>query len=240
MEEKYKDTISRIKPFADSFIEKNNLSYPLKDSVTILSDMGYYIIKANAPNNLSGFYMQKDRYPFIFVNASHSLGRQNFSLWHEIYHHIMQHQNGISDFGSNAIEEREAEIFAGVILLPDKEIEKWDVNNDLKDPNVLAQMSVYYQMSFSAVVIRVMQFGILDFKIFNDLKRLSFLEYRDELHAIYNRQNLSISILKSTNDIKISPNIMSILQSNYKNNLINADKINEIISKIEVLNYEQS
>ncbi|MFQ3905240.1 ImmA/IrrE family metallo-endopeptidase [Staphylococcus sp. Mo2-7] len=176
MEEKYKETIKRIQPIAQSLIKKNKLQYPLNDSLTLLSNMGYYIIKAKAPSNLSGFYMKKDSFPFIFVNANHSLGRQNFSLWHEVYHHYMEHQNGISDFASNSIEEREAEIFAGLVLLPDEEIKKWSEKFNIEDASIIAQMSVYYQMSFNAVVIRGMQLGKIEFNTYKALKKLSSLE----------------------------------------------------------------
>lgn len=158
MTEVYKETIERILPIAKQFISNYNIQYPIKDSVELLSNMGYYIVKAQAPNNLSGFYMKKDKYPFIFVNTSHSKGRQNFSLWHEVYHHYMGHQNGISEFNPESLVEREAEIFAGIVLLPNSEIEKWmDKEKDIMRPEVLARMSVYYQMSFNAVMIRAMQ-----------------------------------------------------------------------------------
>lgn len=240
MVEKYKDTIKRIRPIAQSFIIQNNLEYPIQNSMQVLSEMGYFIIKAKAPDNLSGFYMKKDRFPFIFVNSKHSLGRQNFSLWHEVYHNYMKHQNGISDFASNTLEEREAEIFAGFVLLPDEEIKKWASTYDLKDPNTIACMSEYYQMSFNAVLVRLMQIGEVTYDIYNVLKQLSDIENRKELLTIYKNNNLSKSVLNSTNDTSISANIMEILQRNYQNNLIDVEKINEIIDKIEVLDNDFS
>ncbi|MCI2946969.1 ImmA/IrrE family metallo-endopeptidase [Staphylococcus caledonicus] len=141
MTETYRETIERIRPIAEQFISEHNIQYPIINSIELLSKMGYYIVKAQAPNNLSGFYMKKDRFPFIFVNSNHSRGRQNFSLWHEVYHHYMNHQNGISDFNSQSLEEREAEIFAGIVLLPDAEIKKWmDTYGDIMQPDILAKM----------------------------------------------------------------------------------------------------
>ena len=55
MTEVYKETIERILPIAKQFISNYNIQYPIKDSVELLSNMGYYIVKAQAPNNLSGF-----------------------------------------------------------------------------------------------------------------------------------------------------------------------------------------
>lgn len=72
--------ITRVKPIAEKFIRENDLNYPLYNSLQTAADLGYYIIKSKAPDNLSGFYMKKDKFPFIFMNSSHSFGRQNFSL----------------------------------------------------------------------------------------------------------------------------------------------------------------
>ena len=66
--------------------------------------------------------MKKDRFPFIFVNTNHSKGRQQFSLWHEVYHHYMNHKMGLVILIISHWE-REAEIFAGIVLLPNAEIQ---------------------------------------------------------------------------------------------------------------------
>lgn len=240
MEETYRDTIKRIKPIADAYVKQNNIQHPIKNSTQLLSEMDYYIIKAQAPKNLSGFYMKKDKFPFIFVNTNHSLGRQNFSLWHEVYHHYMNHQSGISDFGSNVLEEREAEIFAGCVLLPDTEIQKWMAEeDDVMRSDVLSRMSVYYNMSFNGVMVRAMQLNPIPKEKYKALKMLSNVDQYTKLHAIYTENNLEIDILKPTYDIQISPNIMTVLKNNYSAGLVSANKINEIIEKIEVLNNEQ-
>lgn len=46
MEEKYKETIKRIQPIAETFIVNNKLQYPIKDSLTLLSNIGYYKSKS--------------------------------------------------------------------------------------------------------------------------------------------------------------------------------------------------
>src|SRR5699024_5763877 len=184
--------------------------------------------------------MKKDKYPFIFVNTNHSLGRQNFSLWHEVYHHYMNHQNGISDFGSNVLEEREAEIFAGCMLLPDTEIQRWmDQHDDIMRPDVLARMSVYYNMSFNGVMVRAMQLNPISKEQYTVIKLLSKKENATELNTIYANNNLATDILTPTYDIQISTNIMTVLEKNYNANVVSPAKINEMIENIEVLNTEQ-
>lgn len=149
----------------------------------------------------------------------------------------MNHHNGISDFNANSLEEREAEIFAGIVLLPDSEIRKWmNEFSDIMQPSILAKMSVYYQMSFNGVMVRSMQLNPVSREKFLSLKALSNVNNVDKLNAIYIDNSLTTEILQPSNDIRISSNIMSILKHNFENGLISGAKINEIIEKIEVLN----
>lgn len=208
------------------------MNYPLYNPLQTAADLGYYIIKSKAPDNLSGFYMKKDKFPFIFVNSSHSLGRQNFSLWHEVYHNYRNHDNGISDFNSQSIEEREAEIFAGCIMLPDEQIKK--LADKPIEAEYIAQISVRYQMSFNAVVVRFMQENYL-YEEYKELKQLSAKENADVLNEIYKKQGLSTDILHGTHDLVISPNIMRILTENYNDGKLNTQTLNEIIGRIEGL-----
>lgn len=231
--EKYKDTILRVKPVADKFIRGKELKYPLSNPFQTAADLGYFIIKSKAPDNLSGFYIKKDKFPFIFVNTAHSLGRQNFSLWHEVYHHHMNHDNGISDFNTKSIEEREAEIFAGCIMLPDDEVEKLAVNKI--DAEYIAQVSCRYQMSFNAVVVRFMQEQHVSYEEYMELKKLSVPENEAILNEIYEKQSLSADILHPSNNLVISSNIMNILTDNYKDGKLSKHTLNEIIGRIEGL-----
>ena len=50
--------------------------------------------------------------------------------------------------------------------------------------------------------------------------------------------DLPTDILEPTNNTQISSNIMTVLEHNYNKGLVSGAKINEIIDKIEVLNYD--
>lgn len=105
-------------------------------------------------------------------------------------------------------------------------------------PEVLARMSVYYQMSFNAVMIRAMQLNPIPYEKYQQLKALSRKDHSEQLYAIYTENNLETDILEPTNDIQISRNIMTILEKNYNDELTTGAKINEMIQRIEVLNNE--
>lgn len=70
------------------------------------------------------------------------------------------------------------------------------------------------------------------------MSALSRIDYKAQLYAIYTDNDLPTDILEPTNDIQISPNIMTVLEHNYNEGLVSGAKINEIIDKIEVLNHD--
>ena len=54
----------------------------------------------------------------------------------------MNHKNGISDFNHKSLEEREAEIFAGIVL-PNAEIQNgWQRYDDIMRPDVIARVYI--------------------------------------------------------------------------------------------------
>ena len=182
--------------------------------------------------------MKKDRFPFIFVNTDHSKGRQQFSLWHEVYHHYMNHKMGLVILIISHWK-REAEIFAGIVLLPNAEIQKWmAAYDDIMRPDVIARMSVHYQISFGAAMVRAMQLNPIPRDTYQQLNALSRLDHKAQLYAIYTGNDLPTDILEPTNNTQISSNIMTVLEHNYNKGLVSGAKINEIIDKIEVLNYD--
>ncbi len=74
-------------------------------------------------DNISGVCVKNNDYPIIAINSTMSLGRQRFSLAHELYHlyydndtHLSVSQQVIG--GSNDIE-KEADCFASFFLLPE-------------------------------------------------------------------------------------------------------------------------
>ena len=90
---------------------------------------------------------------------------------------------------------------------------------DIMRPDVLARMSVYYNMSFNGVMVRAMQMNPISKEKYKELKLFSNPENTTELYALYTDNNLATDILKPTYDLQISPNIMTVLEKNYNDNL---------------------
>ena len=110
--------------------------------------------------------------------------------------------------------------------------------DDIMRPDVIARMSVHYQISFGAAMVRAMQLNPIPRDTYQQLNALSRLDHKAQLYAIYTGNDLPTDILEPTNNTQISSNIMTVLEHNYNKGLVSGAKINEIIDKIEVLNYD--
>ena len=105
---------------------------------------------------------------FILVNSTHSIGRQNFTIAHELYHLYFDEtfKNTIIDFNNqNSIIEKKANIFASFLLLPDGFIDlipdKEQVKNKISVPTIV-KIEQYYQCSRTALLLRLEDLKLID------------------------------------------------------------------------------
>ena len=73
----------------------------------------------------------------IGVNASHPLARRNFSLAHELGHWLL-HRSGAFPPGRD-LRERQADLFAVELLLPERLLRSWCEAYRIDDPARLAR-----------------------------------------------------------------------------------------------------
>jgi len=124
-------------------------------------------------DDFSGLSYKSGNDYFMLINSDQSLGRQNFTVAHELYHlfyddcftpHICK--TGLFPKGKNSINERWADVFAshlilpeeGIIqLIPDDETEK----NKITLPTLL-KIEQSYGTSRSALLVQLQKIGLID------------------------------------------------------------------------------
>ena len=132
---------------------------------------------------LSGLCVRADRYRLIAVNSRHTLGRQNFTLAHELHHLFFdeQMQSVICPAGGSKDPiEQTADCFASRFLLPDAALERWCRSEvpsacvgqfatpsfrGLSDGEVLEAllaMERRFGLSRNASLVRLAEAGVLD------------------------------------------------------------------------------
>lgn len=176
----------------ESFLFKNNILTVYKSLSPYLAGMA---IKADSSTM------------FIMVNQNHSIGKQHFTIAHELYHLFIQENftsqqciTGLFDSQTD-IEERKADYFAANLLLPELGIFELIPKEELRKKNAVSFETVfriqqYYQVSVNAVAFRLMNLELVDQSYFDECNRLfkkSFarkLGYDVKLYEIGNNDKI--------------------------------------------------
>ena len=98
----------------------------------------------------------------IGINSNMSIGRQNFTLAHELYHLLYEENKNnfvICDYSSESESEIEANIFAAYLLIPYAGLKRYVKNMNISkwslDDVIAAEQ--YYQISHMALLFRLVE-----------------------------------------------------------------------------------
>ena len=113
----------------------------------------------------SGFFYNHPQAGFcIAVNSQMTLGRQVFTLAHELAHAYFHSQDAdvvVSMTGGNHGEERFADAFAGEFLVPGDELRRVAGDlapfNDLTSPVTVVHLQRHFGVSFATLRVRLLQ-----------------------------------------------------------------------------------
>lgn len=119
-----------------------------------------------------------DEAMFILVNCNHSLGKQHFTIAHELYHLFVQENfnsqkclTGLFE-GHEDIEEQKADLFAANLLLPELGVFELIPEKERQHKNAISAQTIfriqqYYSVSIKAVIYRLVEFGLVDKSYFD-------------------------------------------------------------------------
>lgn len=129
----------------------------------------------------SGFFYNHPRVGFcITVNSEMSLGRQVFTLAHELAHAFLHSQGAdvwISFPGAPSARERFADLFAGQLLVPEDalanvvdELGAWE---ELADPIVAVHLQRHFGVSYATLLVRLRQENLISEEVYEELRQIS-------------------------------------------------------------------
>lgn len=110
---------------------------------------------------------------FMLVNSNHSLGKQHFTIGHELYHLFIQENfesqtciTGLFDKQMD-IEEKKADMFSASLLLPELGVFELIPSEERTKKNLLSSETIfkiqqYYSVSIRAVIYRLIDFKLID------------------------------------------------------------------------------
>jgi Zn-dependent peptidase ImmA (M78 family) len=116
---------------------------------------------------------------FILINSNHSVGRQHFTIGHELYHLYIQekfemHACKTGLFDIKNIEEYNADYFAACLLVPEKGIYELIPDEELNKNKIVLQTIIkleqYFSVSRSSMLVRLKILKLIDNKYFEQLR----------------------------------------------------------------------
>lgn len=192
------------------------------------------IKKPFSSKGLFGFIGYKYKQFVIVINTNKSLGAQNFTLAHEIYHLLHQREeikkNTFidSENGKELLKEKLADLFAIELLMPEEEF-KLSVSDILnKDANALINTDIiklqnYYGVDYIAITKR-----LLELKMITEIKYTELNTIRDKgeaLELLTKQLGLSVSLNNATNEYFLSDKVLEVIKSNYDTDKITYDDL---------------
>ncbi len=118
----------------------------------------------------SGCSIRTEYGNFMMINSNHTIGRQNFTIAHELYHLMVQNDSYSFFCGSkNEIdsEEKKAQKFASSFLLPQEALIENLTTKEISKKNSIAEKRLfhlenYFQISRYALLIKLKILNIVD------------------------------------------------------------------------------
>lgn len=153
----------------------------------LFSSLGVLTVYRPLNGDFSGMALKTKSSRFMLVNTSHSIGRQRFTIGHELYHLFIQ--EGFSFEKSNAgrfdkkdREEYNADVFSSYLLMPEAGVLKQIPEIELARGGVVSLATVikleqYFGVSRAAILNRLRSIFAKDYSIYKDNVKMGALEH---------------------------------------------------------------
>lgn len=182
--------------------EWNIAEYDSIDIFSLIQDKikNLTIVFKSMDDEISGACYKKFNQIVIFLNSKHSLGRQRFTLAHELYHVKYDEVTfQICNINSNDEIEKKADDFASCLLMPNGALESYKKDNNIKnwDLDLIIQTEQFFQISHSAMIWRIRNLEEITYEEYQNYKVHIKLEasnrgYDLKLYTPYSNKEFSI------------------------------------------------
>ena len=162
----------KIKKEAIDF--RNELGFGATDAInlkSLLLKLDVITVFSSIPENISGMAVKTGIKNFILINSNQSIGRQNFSICHELFHlykeeNFEPHQCIAGSFNKDYLKEWTADVFASYFLIPDSGIFHLvpEVELSKKDKisiETVLKVENYFGCSRSALLYRLKEMSLI-------------------------------------------------------------------------------
>lgn len=199
-----------IENYANKFRRDNQLSLsePIRIK-SVLQRNGVLTVYLPLSGNFSGMAIKSNSNSspksFILVNSEHPIGKQHFTICHELYHLYFQDNFTFSKsnagvFDKNEPEEYNADVFASFLLLPEIGLQEMIPASERKKNMIslktILSIEQYYSCSRTALLYRLKKTKRIDADFYERLGsnvQRSALQYGYDV-GLYNKGNEGVVI----------------------------------------------
>lgn len=207
------------------------------DMESLLVDQGILTVYTPMSESFSGMCLKyDDKTNFVLINSNMVMGRQNFTVAHELFHLFVQdprefevHSCDINNPQSSV--ERHANSFASYFLLPTSGVvdimQRIDCTKTTINPAHIITMCGYFGVSYQAMLIRLNKILRLTEEKFNNLKVIQPVTFaqlcglKTDVFEVPQRNNIIVGDYASK------------AQSLYESGKISKGHLIELMSKIK-------
>lgn len=128
------------------------------------NEKNYTIVFMPFEEGIDGFSNRKKNHFIIIINSNNTIGRNNFTCAHELYHLLFEYEN--DKYVSHADSEEMANVFASYFLIPEDALYLFLQNEGLIGKERLSLedivlMEDYFMVSRPAMLIRLKDEGLI-------------------------------------------------------------------------------
>lgn len=186
-------------------------------------------------DNFSGMCLKRNDNRFILINAKHPIGRQHFTIAHELYHLYVQETFEVHycNPGSNSSskQEREADFFSSLLLMPEMGIKKMIPEKELLQNVVsvatLLKLEYFFGVSRNALLVRLSALRLISKERFAQLKEMPVIRSAREY-------GYDIALYSPGNDGLVLGDYGVKAKTLFDNGLISEGHYIELLSKIGI------
>ncbi len=130
--------------------------------------------------SFSGMSIKIDNAGFLLINSSHPVGRQNFTICHELFHLFVQenfqsHTCDTGRYNRKDKNEYDADKFASFLLMPEEGLLDLIPESELKKKNSITlptflRIEQIYSCSRTALIYRLDNLGLISAESYEDYR----------------------------------------------------------------------
>ncbi|MBE6853824.1 MAG: ImmA/IrrE family metallo-endopeptidase [Ruminococcus sp.] len=160
--------IDKLKIFQQAIAIRKKLgesdSSPI-DTFNIVQNIPHFsLVLYPMGKNISGMCVRIGKEAIIAINSSMSIGRQNFSIAHELYHYYFDEEQKTTickmDIGKGNDIEKSADQFASYFLMPLGNEVIYKIEEEISF-NKIIELEQYYKVSHQAMLYRLLGEGLI-------------------------------------------------------------------------------